>query len=288
MGLINHCWLVIPSDDRLQDQVGLRYLSHMWDRHPYWYLWWRQCAGVYKLELHQAQPLAGYDWLAEFVIKYYPSEQEACFNGLSPPEQACRQSRAFHTLPADGQGGCPCHGLSSPAGGGKFADLAQGTGAPSFEYYDQIPVDYFYAGHLLVAFHSQRGTLVRVKSQRRWQTLMTADCLLYDDQGKTLATLSAGELARDYPGFDLSYFLYQKFLESWALFHQYPACHELVWQGDGVKFLSDGHHLEAETSREIQVIVAQTELTYRPEDQLPPVGVEDLAHLHPAVFKKEV
>ena len=51
VGLLNHVWLNLLTDERLREEADLRYLSHMWDCYPYWYLWLKKRPGAYRLEL---------------------------------------------------------------------------------------------------------------------------------------------------------------------------------------------------------------------------------------------
>ena len=97
VGFINNCWLAIISDTLLKEESGLKYISYMDDNNPYWHLWFADCAGVYKCELLGAQAVEGYDWLAEFTVKYYPIDTEIAYKGLSILEKACRAGNMFNT-----------------------------------------------------------------------------------------------------------------------------------------------------------------------------------------------
>ena len=189
VGLLNHVWLNLLADERLREEAELRYLSHMWDCYPYWYLWLKNRAGVYKLELHAAQVSEGYDWLAEFVIKYYPSVDEESFNGLSFLEKICRQSEIFETKPTEGISGCPCHGQCEEHDKDRFSDLKDGTGVPAIHYADMIPTDFFCAGNLLLAYKAAMGCLFRLKTQSKWRITVIKDFTLKDNEGNLIKTL---------------------------------------------------------------------------------------------------
>jgi len=273
-------WLNLFSNESLKKQVGLRYISHMWSDYPSWYLWLNDCQGVYKLELQAAQKIEDYDWLAEFTIKYYPSKEEDAYNGLSILEKLCRESEVFDSHPAEGHGSCPCHSLQSEVSGDRFKDLSHGTGVPSHRYSDIIPADFFYAGHLFVAFKEGTGSLIRVKSQTKWQITMTEDFAAADHRGDAIAVLKKGEIDRNYPGFEICNFFYRRFTRSWALFNQYSHHQERVWKGDGLNFFSDGQSLWPKPSLDIQKIITQTALRFRPEDILPSLADEDIAYMY--------
>jgi hypothetical protein len=276
VGFINSCWLTILSETFPKEQVGLKYISHMYDDNPYWYLWFSDCAGVYKCELLEARMVEGYDWLAEFAVKYYPRDTEAVYNGLSILEKACRAGNVFNTHPPDGPHGCQCHSLPDEHEDERFSEFSHDTGAPSYQFSNTIPEDFFYAGNMSVAFKKDIGTLVRVKSQTTWRVIFTEDYAIPNDNGAPLIMVKKGEVDRDYPGFMITRFLYNKFVRCWALFNKYTTQDEHTWKGEGMLFKSDGQNLWPESSPDIQKIIAQTALRSRPEDVLPSPADEDI------------
>lgn len=284
-GFINHFWFTVLSEDDLKKQSGLKYISHAWNNDPYWYLWFDDRFGVYKMELKDARTIEGYDWQADFSIKYYPNEKESCYLGLSSLEKSYRESEIFHTHPAEGTG-CPCHCLGNE--GEKFTDLRHGTGAPAFKYTDMLPVDFFFAGHLFMAYKVGSGSLLRVKSQTRWRIAMTEDCTVVNHKGESLALLKKGDIDRDYAGFEICDFLFRRVVGSWALFNKYSYQQDCVWKGEGVGFLSDGKNLHPFPSSEIQKIIAQSELRQRAEDKMAPLADVDTIGMHNETAGKEV
>lgn len=279
-GLMNHLWLTLFSRADLKEQLGLKYISHTMDDYSSWYLWLDECRGVYKLELQGAQTIEGYDWLAEFVIKYYPSREEEVYRTLSILERMCRDSKVFHNHPAEGPPSCACHGHSSETDDNRFKDLSQGTGIPSCRYKTDIPTDFFYAGDLVLAFKDHVGSLVKLKSQTSWHITMTEDYEVLDSEGNSRAILHKGEVDRDYPGFTISHLLYDNFVKSLALFHGYTVKEMAVCKGQGIRFYSDGTSLTTEGTPNIQRIIVQAELRYQPEERLVPLLDEDLADLY--------
>ena len=278
-GLMNHFWLVIFSEDALRQSAGLKYISHMIDDRPYWYLWHAAHAGVYEFDLLGAQAIDGYDWLAEFVIKYYPNKGEPWYEGLSFLEKYCRASDVFRTLPSTG-GGCPCHSLSHNHDEHRFADLAGSTGAPSYTGKDSIPPDFFYAGHLYIAFKETVGSVIRLKTQTRWQVTISEDHTIKNGDGQSLTSFKKGALDRNYPGLAISNSIYQGLVRSWYSFHQFEVNREQIWRGEGVRFLNDGRDIKTEPSLNIERIIVQTELVYRPEEVLAFVPDGDMKGMH--------
>jgi len=278
-GLMNHFWLVLFSEDALRQAAGLKYISHMIGDRPYWYLWYAAHAGVYELDLFGAQAINGYDWLAEFVIKYYPDKSEPWYEGLSFLEKRCRTSDVFQTPPSAG-GGCPCHSFSHNHEEHRFTDLAESTGAPPYARRGIIPPDLFYAGHLYIAFKETVGSIVRIKTQTNWQVTITKDHTISGGEGEPLNFFKEGTVDRNYPGFAISNFIYQGLVKSWSSFHQYAVNREQIWRGEGVRFLNDGKDIKTEPSHDIERIIVQTELVYREEDVLTLVPDGDLKGMH--------
>ena len=276
-GFINHCWLTILSETFLKEQVGLKDISYMNDDNPYWYLWFSECAGVYKCELLEAQMVEGYDWLAEFAIKYYPRDTEVAFNGLSVLEKTCRAGDMFRTHPPEGAQGCPCQSLPDENTAERFSEFSHDTGVPSYQFNHMIPADFFYAGDMSVAFKKDMGTLIQVKSQTNWRVILTEDYAISNNSDAPSITLKKGGVDRDYPGFMITRFLYAKFVQCWTIFCKYGIQHERTWKGEGVIFKSDGQNLLPESSPDVQKIIAQTELRFRLEDNLPSLADEDIA-----------
>jgi hypothetical protein len=279
VGLMNHFWLVLFSEDNLRETAGLRYISHVGADQPYWYLWHTQCAGVYELELCGAQAVKDYDWVAEFAIKYYPDKDEPWYEGLSFVEKICRESEVFQTPPSAG-GGCACHGVSHNLKEHRFADLALSTGAPSYVYRDVIPADFFYTGHLYIAFKDTVGSIIRLKTQTSWQVAVTKNHTIRNGDGQPLTSFRKGAVDRNYPGFAISNFIYQGIVKGWSSFHRYKISRGQIWRGEGATFLNDGREIRMEPSRHIERVIAQTQLAYRPEEVLAFVPDGDMKGMH--------
>ena len=107
--------------------------------------------------------------------------------------------------------------------------------------------------------------------------ILTADYAIPNDNGTPSIMMKKGEVDRDYPGFMITNFLYKKFVRCWTLVNKYTAQDEYTWKGEGMLFKSDGQNLWPESSPDIQKIIAQTALRFRPEDILSPLADEDIA-----------
>jgi len=276
VGLLNHALLTIVGHAELKEQVRLNYVNHMWDHdRPYWYLWYHDCAGVYKMELRRSEISKGYDWIAQFNIKYYPSPTEPSFQGLSTLEKLCRTSDMFDSLPTYGECDCPCHGVGHAEHEHKLLYYTHTTGTPHVNCNELIPAEFFFAGSMWIAFNSRFGSIARLQSQTSWKTVMQKDLTLHDDNGDVIALLKKGEVDRDYPGFALSHFFYQRVVKSWSLVHHYMFQKESSLETDGLICRSDGYSVIHESSPEVQKITLQAELRCTVHDKLDTFPFED-------------
>jgi len=285
---MNHVWLAVLAGDTLRQSVGIRYVSHLWDDYPYWHLWFRDRGGVYRLELKEATRHEDYDWVAAFLIKYYPAATEAAFQGLSALERLLRGSDVFDSSPGDGRGGCACHGHSNDDEGTRFQDLVDGCGVPDVRYGHEIPADFFFAGHLSVAHRVDVGTVITAKSQTFWRVEMTEDYVVRGSDQNSVTVLRKGSVDRNYPGQDITEFVYRRFTEMWRAVHQGPIARDEGWMGDGVLFKTDGLTLSTEIFPSIRRIIRRTTITFQPGVCLVPPRDEDTVGMEQDFSNKEV
>jgi hypothetical protein len=261
-GLLNHHWLCLLDASSGQASGPIKHLSLGYGIGPHWSFWFTDTPGVYRLELHGAQPVGGYDWLAEFVVKYYPVPSEACFDGLSIFEQACRLGAAFRCRPATpetAERGCACHGLHHAVRGTRFADLGEETGAPSARHDERIPAEFFFAGTLLLAYRQGCGSRARWESQDQWRVVLTDDCAVSGADGYPAIRRRKGDLDRDFPGFFLTDRLSRRILDGWSRFHGYSACTAVRRETTGVEFFSDGQALASAPAADVRRIAMEVE-----------------------------
>jgi hypothetical protein len=273
VGLINHLWLAILGDEHHRAFVGVRYIGHGWDDDPYWLLWFQERPGVYRLELKEAVSEGEYDWLADFLVKYFPAKTESAFHGLSSLEKLLRDSDVFDTRPNDGcSGGCPCQAIGHDHSGRQFEDLTEGCGVPQKEIAEDIPPDFFFAGHLSIAHRAGAGTVITAKSQTYWRVEMSADYRVLGEDGAVITLLKKDSVDRNYPGLDITSFLYRRFTAGWSCFYDASAQTECRWSADGFVFRSDGLTLNCETCNQIRRVILQTTIVTKPGVRLiPPV-----------------
>lgn len=259
-GYLNHFFINVLSQADFKEQMGIRYLSNRWDNYPYWYVWLTEACGVYKLELVDVLEEAGFDWVANLRVKYYPRENEGVFNQLSIFEQICRTSEAFHNHPSN-SGDCPLHGCAHDH---KFHDLGHESGVPTPEAQAEIPEDFFYVGSILLAYKDELGTVFKLLSQSTWRVIITEDCEVSDEACDQAIRLLKGDTDRDYPGRELTEKLLRHIRIGWNLFHRYQFSKDCTRQGPGIEFLFDGIGLKQRRSIDVAEHVSETQMTYSP------------------------
>ena len=254
-GAINHFWMVCFSNDLVREKLGLKYISQMRDKDPYWYLWFHDFPGVFKFSLLECVADSRWDWRALLRIKYYPHPDESIFHGLSVLEQICRLSEIFQTKPAQWQGGetsCACCGGVHHHEGERFADLREGTGAPLAGLADGIPEDFFLAGQMEIKFLRDKVSEVSWESQDYWRVTMTENYYMGDQDGATMKVLRKGDIDRDFPGWMLTDFVARRFAMGWQEHHGFSRASELLSNEEGLEFSSDGRNLRANPSATIR------------------------------------
>ena len=262
-GTLNHYWSMCFADEQQRNGLGLKYISQMWDASPYWYLWFVDRPGVYKMSLQQCTEAVDWDWRAFFRISYYPRPEEEAFKGLSMLEQICRMSEAFHTQPAkweEHHTGCVCHG-GIEHHGERFADLRQETGVPRAEIAQDIPEEFFWVGTMEWFVSDHEGSKIIWDSQDHWRVRMTENYYICDGEGAPLKVLRKGDVDRDYPGWSLTDFFVRRFIKGWRQYMQYDKIHEAMNEQDGMEFLCDGAGLNAATCADIRRRTAWCQMT---------------------------
>ncbi len=253
-GAINHFWTLSFADESTRTRLGLKYISQMWDQSPYWYLWFADLPGVFKLSMLECVTEPDWDWRALFRIKYYPHPKEQIFQDLSVLEQICRMSELFQTKPAqwhEGETGCACHG-GIHHHGVRFADLKEETGAPLAAGAAEIPEDFFLAGQMELKYCSGQRSEVSWESQEHWRVQMTENYYIPNPEGTALKVLRRGDIDRDFPGWELTDFVARRFAMGWKAHHSFSQLSEKSTEKNGLDFTSDGRTLQAVPSSAIR------------------------------------
>lgn len=258
-GTINHYWMVCFADEATRKRQKLKYISQMRTANPYWYIWFEDMPGVFKLDMISCKQAPDWDWHAYFLVKYYPHPKEAAFEGLSILEQVCRMSEVFQTRPAQwkpGETGCVCHG-GVHHHGVRFEELANGTGVPDICKSAELPQDFFLAGQMELFHREGLKSEVVWESQDHWRVKMTEDYYMPDQSGTTLKILRRGDVDRDFPGWLLTDFIAQRFAAGWQEHNGFMQSDESSEQHDGLDFNSDGRSLNANVSKELRRLLVR-------------------------------
>jgi hypothetical protein len=253
-GAVNHYWTLCFANEKMRQRLGLKYISQMRDDSPYWYLWFDEFPGAFKLSMLECKSEFSWDWHALFRIKYYPHPQESSFQGLSVLEQVCRMSEVFDTRPAhweEGETGCVCHG-GAHMQGVRFSDLMEGTGVPRIQRAAEIPEDFFLAGQMELFHREGLGSKVVWESQDLWQVKMTENYYMPDRNGATLKVLRRGDVDREFPGWMLTDFVARRFAIGWQEHFGFARVQEATEEREGVVFTSDGQTVKTVKSPSIR------------------------------------
>lgn len=237
-------WQAVLNDQAIRSELGLKYISHMYDYCYYWYLWLEQMKGVYRVELEKVIGDEEWDWISLLKIKYYPHPDEPVFQGLAIAEQLCRVSDVFSVKPAEWLEGerCACHG-SSHCDGTQFADLGDRTGVPSWEYNKDLPADFFFAGRAELYHKHSGSSRLLWQSQDRWQVTLSADYMWHDNEDVPLIVLRKGDVDRNFAGWQVTDTVGSILARAWGWYNKYGQIS--CWRGEeqGTVFVSDGTSL---------------------------------------------
>jgi hypothetical protein len=164
-------------------KIGFTHISRPIGSIPGWYLWTGERKGAFLLELMRLRSLNHRFIAAYFLIRYYPSPEDADFHAFAPQERQARLSPFFDQ-----------------------------TGTPKFESHDHIHESLFAVGNLNVEIN--RGlNLIRLKlfSQDRWREVRDG---LREGEG------TGAQIYRNVPGWKLSWTLFDKLLLGFCYVHR--------------------------------------------------------------------
>ena len=256
-GYLNHFFICSLLQPELKERLGIRYLGHMWEETPYWHIWPKAKSGVYKLELQSVSAAEHFEWIAECKVKYYPHRGEEVFSKLSVAERQCRESDMFHNHPSH-SGGCPLHNHVHHSLD-KFADLGCESGVPRCDLQASMPQDFFYIGHIWIAFSSETGSVLRSETQSTWRVIAERDVVF--DCGEDIL-LPKGSIDRDFPGNELLNTLIASLADAWQQFHGYRFCACQAFEEPGVEFLFNGEALCQRHAADVKRVTCERRMTF--------------------------
>lgn len=200
--LFNELFQKVFQNDAARRQFGFAQISQSTTAEglPRWYLWFADRDGAYSLTIGEGHILStgrhpsGHERNdnivvgAPLLIYYFPAIEEDIFESLSCFEQIARLGPSFDR-----------------------------TGTPSFEGGRTLHDSYFVAGAMDVVIHSAATDVdFYCSAPSRWRDYRLDGLTLIDEKGELHEALSPGAMDRDYPGWDLSFFLFDKIINSYC------------------------------------------------------------------------
>jgi hypothetical protein len=200
---LNELFQKIFGNDAARHHLGFKNISQSTtlEGAPLWYIWFEDQRGAYSLTLREsyasldAYDLSGKEKEAEreiepyFEIRYFPDMDEAVFDSLSCYEQLVRMGPQFDS-----------------------------TGTPTYDGGQRIPARFFVAGRMDIEIKGAKSDVdLRCTAPTRWHDYRIDGLMLVDNGGNPLPVLSPGELDRDFPGWDLSFFLFRKIVSAFCI-----------------------------------------------------------------------
>lgn len=242
-GFINHFFSQL-----LGKTEKIRHISNGWKKMPYWNIWLDGRDGVYSMELVDLDISDIDKREAVFNIKYYPAIGEVYYRELSIYEQDCRNSSAFLGIPSFAT--CEC--CSSHEIDPQLNKNLKEMGVPCFAFLDSIPQDFFLAGRIKIVSGQNGDSRLMMKALDRWRVLVTNTVCL-TEHGNNSANKAIEKVDRNFPGYELTLFLYKLLEKSWGQFHNYPTYKVETREKRGFEFIFDGQKLHSRLADDISM-----------------------------------
>jgi len=190
---------------------------------PGWYLWLKEKRGAYRLDLingdmapqkNQSSAESSMPELAvqgQFAIRYYPSEEEECFDTYSYFEKLIR-----------------------------FSPLFDMTGTPTFEGRKEIPESHFVVGHINVRTTLSKNFLeLECLAPEQWKDFRANGLYLKTPEQNDYEAIVPGGQDRNVPGWALSSFLFDKILMGFCFSFNVSPLAVLLSSENGFDFYID-------------------------------------------------
>jgi hypothetical protein len=198
-------FILLFFEAQAHHRIGFTKISRLISQEPGWYLWTKQRKGAYLLELidiedfHKEPRLADMPNLtihpavrAEFMVRYYPSPEEPSFNDFAFIERETRLGPSFDH-----------------------------TGTPFFEKQNEIHESLFTVGKFHLSFDNGLDfASLNISSQDRWIETVKNGPLAKTDDRQGSEVVSGEVKARNVPGWELSWYLFDKLLLSFCYVHK--------------------------------------------------------------------
>ena len=233
--LLNELFKKVFQNDAARRYFGFSQISQLTteDGLPHWYLWFSEKKGAYSLTIHGGNvasdgiDLPGHQTSntivvgAPVLIRYFPDIDEETFESLSCYEQIARMGPSFDS-----------------------------TGTPSFEGGRTLHESYFVAGFMdVIIYQPDAGVDFYCSAPSTWRDYRLDGLALTDQNGDVHEVLSPGDMDRDYPGWDLSFFFFDKIINAYCFvtgraprytgMAEKPSCHHVVDAQNHVNAVND-------------------------------------------------
>jgi hypothetical protein len=192
-------FILLFFDKGACQRIGFINISRLFGERLGWYLWTRDQKGAYLLELTDAMyfdkevrtnNIPGVR--AEFVLRYYPSPEEALFEDFAFIEREVRLGPCFDH-----------------------------TGTPLFERKDEIHESLFAVGNLTLDFDKGLNfEILKISSQDHWIEIVKEGPIVETDCRQIIEVIPEGTMARNVPGWELSWRFYDKLLLGFCYVHK--------------------------------------------------------------------
>jgi hypothetical protein len=195
-------FILLFFDKGACQRIGFTNISRIIGEKPGWYFWTKDQKGAYLLELADAvyfDKEGGTDYInnvpgvrAEFVLRYYPSPEEPLFEDFAFIERDVRLGPYFDH-----------------------------TGTPFFEKQNEIHQSLFAVGNLYLDFDKGLNfAILKISSQDRWIEIVKEGPVVETDHRQSIEVVPEGTMARNIPGWELSWRFYDKLLLGFCYVHK--------------------------------------------------------------------
>jgi hypothetical protein len=195
-------FILLFFDKGACQRIGFISISRSIGERLGWYLWTEDQKGAYLIELADVvyfDKEMGTDYpnhipemKAEFVLRYYPSPEEPLFEDFAFTEREVRLGPYFDH-----------------------------TGTPLFEKQNDIHESLFAVGNLVLDFDKGLNfAILKISSQDRWIEIVKEGPIVEADYRQTIDVVPEGTIARNVPGWELSWRFFDKLLLGFCYVHK--------------------------------------------------------------------
>jgi hypothetical protein len=200
--------------ETLQELIGLRAVSQVWDDKPAWYFWKAGADGVYHLQTAETRIVQSGQmplYSAIFLLKFYPFPRGRMFPCFSFEEQCYIQSNYFDK-----------------------------THTPYYVHQKKIPENLFHVAVLEYSFHEDHSVaLLTFESLNTLRQSHTEDMTQEYSQLGRRKRFKKGAIDRRVPGIEIGYPFFDLLLCLFAKTEKRPPSRVTISRGPGFEYVTD-------------------------------------------------